>query len=243
MTLRNQIILLVCALAVTCSIGSVYAATLELSGPAGASCVINGQDLGFFPLEGPMDLESGIYTITATMPGFFPYEKTINLESQQDWVRIHASLVPLKKSTALKSNLLFAGLGQFYMGKKAKGWTFVLAESGGLLVALAGEAQRTNYRNDYLLFEESYSASINGDEIASYRSKSETAYSNMEDMENLRNLGLMVAGGAIVLSLLDALFLFPSAEVGTGSVPIQTGYHSLDNQGFTSFHAGIRVGF
>lgn len=247
MTFRDRIVLLAVTLAVTWAAVAASAATLELSGPPGASCVINGMDLGFFPLEGPMELEPGLYDIVSTMPGYFPFEKTILLESGQDWIRVHASLLPLKKSTAWKSNLLYAGLGQFYMGKKTKGWIFVLAETSGLLTAMAGESLRLNYRNDYLILKDKYESSINAGDIAEFRSAADTAYTNMEDMQSLRNTGLMVAGGAIALSVLDALLFFPAAEVGPGTVPMQTGSHAPDaamgSDFFTSFHAGIRVAF
>jgi len=247
MTFRDRIVLLVLALVLAGGNFAASAATLELSGPAGATCMINDQNLGFFPLDGPLDLESGIYTIKATLPGHFPFEKTIHLQSSQDWVRVHTGLLPLKKSTALQSNLLYAGLGQFYMDKKIKGWVFSLAETGGLLTALAAEAQRSNYRKDYLLLKHIYDTSISNDEIIENRSKSETAYNNMEDMEEMRNMGLMVAGGAVLLSILDALILFPSTEMGPGTVPLQTGFNSVDTNTnsdlLTSFHAGIRVDF
>ncbi len=247
MIFRDRITLLILALAVTCSGFAASAATLELTGPAGASCRINDQDLGVFPLSDPLTLEAGAYVITATLPGFFPFERTILIESENDWLRVRAGLLPLKKSTAWKSNLLYAGLGQFYMGKKTKGWVFALLETGGLLTALAGEAQRLNYRNDYLILKNKYDSSVNAVEIENYRRNTGTAYSNMEDMESLRNTGLMVAGGAIVFSILDALFLFPSAEMGPGTTPLQTSFNAQNapsnSDFFTSFHAGIRVAF
>ncbi len=247
MTFRDRIVLLALALTTVCLCVSASAATLELSGPAGARVIINDQNVGIFPLSGPLELDPGYYDISTSLPGFFPFNKTIYFETSEEWVRVHAVLLPLKKSTAWKSNIAYAGLGQFYMGKKTKGWAFVLAETGGLLVALAGEAQRLNYRNDYFLYKENYHTPINAHEIAIHRLKAETAYANMEDMESLRNTGLMIAGGAIILSVLDALFLFPTAEFGPGSTPMQTGFSTPDakigSDLFTSFHAGIRVDF
>lgn len=247
MTFRDRIVLLALALTTVCLCVSASAATLELSGPAGARVIINDQSIGIFPLSGPLELDPGYYDISTSLPGHFPFEKTVYFETSDEWVRVHAVLLPLKKSTAWKSNIAYAGLGQFYMGKKTKGWAFALAETGGLLVALAGEAQRLNYRNDYILFKDGYDSSINATDIAEYRLKSETAYANMKDMQSLRNTGLMVVGGAIVLSILDALFLFPSAEMGPGSTPLQTGFSTPDatlgSDLFTSFHAGIRVDF
>lgn len=247
MTFRDRIVLLVLALTTVCLGASASAATLELSGPAGARVFINDQSIGIFPLSGPLELDPGFYDISTSLPGYFPFEKTVYFETSEEWVRIHAILLPLKKSTAWRSNIVYAGLGQFYMGKKTKGWVFALTETGGLLVALAGEAQRLNYRNDYILYKDGYDTAINADEIATYRSKSETAYTNMEDMQSLRNTGLMIVGGAIILSVLDALFLFPATEIGPGSTPLQTGSSnpeaSTGSDLFTSFHAGIRVGF
>jgi len=199
------------------------AATLQLEGPAGASLTINDEALGFFPLEGPLEVVPGIYHIRSEMPGHITFETTINLQRDTDWQRVTVRLFPLSRKTAWSSNLLFAGLGQHYMGKKTRGYIYNGLEAGGLLVAIGAEIQRSNHRQDYLKLKDSYDQAINADDIARYKEEADQAYSDMKNKEDLRNAGLLVAGGAIVVSIIDALVFFPAVSAGPGSGVPSTG--------------------
>jgi len=228
----------------------VQAATLEITGPAGATVVINDRIMGFLPLNQPLTLAPGRYDIKSELIGYLPFETSIVLDEVTDWKRLQIRPVIMSKTTAWTSNLLFAGLGQHYMGKSFKGYFFNAAEAGGLLVAIGGELQRSNYRKDYLLLKDKYDSAINSDDLEYYQRLADEAYTNMEDMEKRRNTGLLVAGSAIVLSILDAVFLFPGAEVGPGEVPLQTGSVEFDGPGFSgsqnllqTVHAGYKLEF
>lgn len=253
MNIRNikniRTLLLVAMLIAALLATSAQAAVLELSGPAGASVTINGRPRGYFPLEYPLDLGPGKYQVDCKLPGHKDYSWTIFLASESDWQRLHVRMTPYSRRTAVGSNLLFAGLGQHYLDKPAKGWFFNIAEAGGLLTALVAEAGRSNYRKDYLVLIEKYESAINSDDIAHFRLKSQEAYQDMEDMEKLRDTGLLVAGSAIVLSMLDTLIFFPGVEVGPGpgimpendSDPGAATVSLADH--YTTIHAGITLGF
>ena len=226
------------------------AATLEITGPPGASLIINEWKMGHLPLDGPLDLAPGAYRIESRLPGHAKYEHTVTLVGDDDWQRLTIRLVPFSRKTAWSSNLLFAGLGQHYLGKSARGYLYNAAEAGGLLVALLAELERSNLRKDYLELEDLYNSSINADDIARYREEADQTYADMKDMEDKRNTGLLVAGGAIVVSIIDALVFFPHVEAGAGHVPLNTG--ALDdgvlNDGpwatsATALHAGVRLEF
>jgi PEGA domain len=229
-----------------------FAATLELSGPAGASVVVNGVGMGFLPLTQPLTLPPGLYEIRSELPGYLPFATTVHLVEVTDWQRLQIRPVPMSKKTAWSSNILFAGMGQHYIGKSAKGYIFNIVEAGGLLTALAGEIQRSNDRKDYLLHQSKYESAINPNDILFYKDLSKQAYSDMEDSEKLRDTGLMVAGGAIVLSIVDILLFFPSIEGGVGETPLQTGLLDSDsgrpdffqeNSPLKSVHAGLKLSF
>ena len=80
------------------------------------------------------------------------------------------------------------------------------------------ELQRSNYRKDYLLLYEKYKQQINfAESSTNYRQEALAAFTDMEDMEQLRDTGFLVAGSAVALSILDSLLLFPSFEAGMGS--------------------------
>ena len=224
------------------------AATLDITGPAGASVVVNNHIMGFLPLSQPLTLPPGVYTVKSELPGHILFETVVTLSDTKDRQRLHIRPIALSRKTAWASNILFAGMGQHYMGKSFKGYFFNLIEAGGLLTALSGELQRGDFRKDYLLQKSRYDSAINPNDTDYYKGLSEKAYSDMKDMEKLRDTGLMVAGGAIVLSMLDALFFFPGIEAGPGNVPVQTS--SLDTGGFTdtsnplkTIHAGIKLRF
>jgi len=226
---------------------AVMAATLDVTGPDGATVVVDGHIMGFLRLSKALTLAPGEYEITSELPGYLPFKTTVALPENRDWQRLQIRLIPMSKKTAWSSNILFAGMGQHYMGKSFKGYLFNLLEAGGLLTAFAGEIQRGDYRKDYLLLVDKYDQAINPDDMEYYKGLAEQAYSDMEEMEDLRNTGLMIAGGAIAISILDAVFLFPGVEVGPGDVPVQTG--AIDSPFFTDYntiktiHAGFKLGF
>lgn len=225
----------------------VSAATLEITGPPGATLNINGRDLGAFPLDGPLDLEAGVYLIRSELPGYITYENELEVLIDVTWQRLTVRLVPLSRRTAWTSNLVFAGLGQHYLGKPVRGYFYNAAEAGGLLVALFAELERSNLRKDYLDLQDRYNSSINADDIIRFRESADKAYSDMKDQEDLRNLGLIVAGGAIVVSILDALLTFPAVEAGPGPVPVD--YGTLEHgpwsepDPLTTVHAAVRLEF
>ncbi len=226
--------------------GSATAATLELTGPPGATVTLNDRPLGVFPLDGPMEVPPGYYTIISQLPGHAVFEQRVRLVAVNDWQRITVRLIPFSRTTALGSNLLLAGLGQHYLDNGLRGYIYNAAEAGGLLTALAGELQRSNFEKDYLKLVVLYDEAINADEIVTLAAASESKYQDMTDMEDLRDLGLMVAGAAIVVSMLDVMITFPKVEAGSGSVPmatsaLETPWNSTETD--NSLHAGLRLKF
>ena len=244
----RKLLVLLFLLFLTPSLGQT--ATLEITGPRGATVVVNDSIMGFLPLDQPLTLGPGEYEIKSELPGYQPFETVVFFAEVSEWKRVQIRPVRLSKKTAWTSNVFFAGMGQHYLGKSFKGYFFNLAEAGGLLTALAGEIQRTTFRKDYLLLKDRYNSSINITDMEYYKGKADAAYSDMEDMESLRNTGFLITGGAIILSVMDALFLFPAAEVGLGEVPLQTGSIEFDGPGFAgnqnqlqTVHAGFKLDF
>lgn len=223
----------------------VVAGTLEITGPAGAEVIINDQLVGILPLDGPFEAAPGEYDIRCEWPGYVPFEETARIFYETENLRVTIRLLPLSKGTAWRSSVLFAGLGQFYLGHKTRGWIYVAAESAGLITALMGELDRSNKSDDYLVIMDNYNAAINADEIESLKSQADQTYNDMLAAEDMRNTGLIIAGSAIVISVIDALISFPNVEGGPGTVPLQTGW--LDDagtdDGFAAAHVGVRMGF
>jgi hypothetical protein len=195
------------------------AATLEITGPVGAPVRVNGLQLSNLPLAGPLTLAPGKYVVECEMKGYAPFSKTVLLEDDTSHVLLQIRPVRLSRRTAWMSSVLYAGLGQFYLGQRTRGWIYAAAETGGLVAALAGELQRSNYRQDYLVLMDAYRAGINAEEVTYYREQAASTYAKMEDAEKLRDTGLVVVLAAIGLSVADALLTFPGVEAGPGPAP------------------------
>jgi len=226
--------------------GPVAAATLELSGPAGATIALNDRALGTFPMAGPLDLPPGSYTVRCHLAGHVPYAQTVRLVSSGDWQHLAVRLLPYSRRTAWSSNLLLAGLGQHYLGQNLRGYAYNALEVGGLLTALAGELQRSNLKSDYAALVDLYSRAINAAEVARLADEAEATYTDMKDMESLRDTGLIVAGGTIVISIVDALLSFPGVAGGGGPVPVDTAAVDTPWSGSeypNAVHAGLRLAF
>jgi hypothetical protein len=232
--------------------GTAQAAILELTGPSGATVFVNGRARGFFPLEHPLDVGPGEHVVECQLDGHKNYRWVVRLVDETDWQHLHVRMTPLSKKTAVLSNVLWAGLGQHYTEKPVRGWLYGLAEAGGLLAAVVGETSRSNERKDYLILLDKYNSAINPEEIAYFKAKSDETYQSMLDNESMRDTGLLVAGGAVVLSILDSLLFFPSFEAGPGSGVVRPG--DLDHTSrfgttgnlvdeLTTVHAGIKLTF
>jgi len=198
---------------------AALSATLVLTGPEDAAVSLNGEGLGHFPLTQPLTLPAGNYRVRCVLHGYQPFEEEVLLEDDSHVLRVRIRLIPYSRQTAITSNLLLAGLGQHYLDKRAKGWLFNAVEIGGLVTALVSQVSFQNHRDDYLLSYERYQNAVPQEEAEAFRLQAAQSFTRMEDAEKLRNTALIVAAGAVVVSLLDAWLFFPSITVGPGPVP------------------------
>ena len=133
------------AIALVCLTAPGSGATLVLTGPDAVPVSLNDQELGIFPLEGPLDLKPGLYVVRCELSGYHPFVQEVRLESEDDWMKVHVRLVPFNKKTAIFSNILIAGSGQRYLGKRIRGWIYTGAEIGGLVAAISGDLSYPNH--------------------------------------------------------------------------------------------------
>jgi hypothetical protein len=232
-------ILLVTALATPAA-----AATLRISGPPGGTVAVNGHPVGVLPLAAALDLPRGTYTVTCEARGYQDFSGTVVLGEDDAWSQLHVRPERLSRATAVRSNLVFAGSGQRYLGQGWRGWIYTLTEAGGLVTALAGESRRVGYRDDFRLYEAQYNTAISPGEITRYRTLTLQAHADMDDAAQLRNTGLLVAAGAIVVSMIDAYLFFPGVDIGPGPVPpIQSEAPRDAAADQFAMHAGWRVAF
>lgn len=226
--------------------GRAAAATLELSGPAGAAVRIDGAAVGILPLAEPLTLPPGTYEITCDVPGRQPFRAVVRFLLDDEWRHVTIRALPYSRRTAVLSNVVLAGLGPRYLGKTGRGWLYSAAEIGGLATALMGELARGSAQDEYLLAMDAYGRAIDADQIAARRAAADAKYRDAADAADLRDLGLAVAAGAIVASMLDSWLSFGSVAAGGGDLPSATAAAlptSSAPAGPASFHAAVRLDF
>ncbi len=195
------------------------AAVVEIGGPAGTTVLVDGLPAGRLPLATPLVLEPGTHWIRCELPGHQPFESELAIADGDARVRLQARLTKLRRREALAYGLVFAGLGQHYVGRPRLGWALSALEAGGLLAGLSGELSFRDRKDDYAVLYAAYRNAITDEEIAARRAAAEAKYAQMEDAQSLRDAGLAVAAGAVVVGLLDAWLRFPSVEAGAGPLP------------------------
>lgn len=225
------------------SFSPVAAATLQMSGPAGAPVRVNGSMVGFLPLAGPLTLPPGGYEISCEVPGFQPYRQSVRILQDDEWRHVTIRLQAYSRRTAVLSNVALAGLGPRYLGHSGRGRLYAAAEIGGLLAALFGEMARSSAQEEYLLALEDYRAAIEAGEIADLRAAADAKYRDAADAADLRDLGLTVAAGAVVVSMLDSWLSFGAVSAGGGDLPVATGSAAAATTASPSFHTAVRLGF
>jgi hypothetical protein len=130
--------------------------------------------------------------------------------------RLQMRLIPLRRRDAVLYSFVLAGLGENYVGRPLPGYLLTAAEIGGLLGGLAGQLAYDNHRSDYLVLYDAYRHAVSEEDVAATRAQAEKAWNDLRSAESLRNTGLLVAAGAVVVGALDVWLRFPSVDIGPG---------------------------
>jgi hypothetical protein len=250
---------ILCAAALAAAIvvlpaATATAATLQLAGPAGAVVQVNGAIVGVLPLPEPLTVPPGVHELVCEMPGRIPHRQSIVIESDDEWRHVTVRVLPYSRRTAVFSNLALAGLGPRYLGHGTRGWIYSVAEAGGLVTALLGEVSRHNADKEYLLAQDAYRNAVNQGEIAALRASVEARHKEVTDAADLRDLGLLTAAGAVVISMLDSWFSFNAVTGGAGELPSVHSNAGGDGPGdgasasqaalsSPAFHSAVRLSF
>jgi hypothetical protein len=228
------------------------AATLLLAGPAGANVSLNGSFIGFLPLAEPLTLPPGAYDLVCEMPGRIPHRQHLELGRDDDRRTVTVRLLPYSRRTAVMSNVALAGLGPRYLGHGTRGLIYSAVETGGLLVALSSELNRSNSQKEYLLAMDAYRQAVNANDIATLRAAADAKYQDTKNAANRRDLGLTAAIGAVVVSMIDSWLSFDGVAAGAGDLPANGGARvsaamdaagPMDAAGAPAFHSAVRLSF
>jgi len=224
--------------------GNVPAATLELVGPPGAVITIDGDIIGELPLPDVVTLSAGQYVIEAALKGTEPFERPIDIRKKDEHLVVNIRMTPLSRRDAVLTSLLIAGQGQRYEGRPGLGWALTITEAAGLLVALVSETQVQNHRSDYLLAEGVYREAISTAEIDAARADVQRLFDDMSSAADRRDAAILIAVGAVAISVIDAVVRFPALDAGVnlGTVGPFDSSSALSG-GQPGFHVGLSWGF
>jgi len=193
-------------------------AAVTVTGPAGATLLLDGDVVGTLPLAHPLAVAPGRHELAARLRGMRPWQRRFTAAGGDAW-RFHVPPLPLRRREAVLGSLILAGSGQRYLGRRRLGWILTGAELAGGLAGVLGEIAFQNHRDDYLAALADYRAAVNQDEIVRLRRRVESEYADMNDARDLRDAGWTVAAAAVVVSVLDAWLRFPHMAAGPGLVP------------------------
>lgn len=185
-----------------------------VEGPDEATVRLNGQPAGTLPLASPLTLDPGDYEVRCDLAGHRPFRMDVSVGGSGEHV-VFASMTRFSRRAALGRDLLFAGYGQHYLDRPRLGWTLATVEAAGLCVGLVSEVRVRSRRSDYEDLYAEYRAAVTEEEIVAKKAAADDAYGQVEDAISLRKTGMIVAGCAVAVGLLDALFHFPGVEDGS----------------------------
>ena len=133
---RHRLLLLLAAGLVSTAAGPSEAATVHLTGPAGAEVRINDRRMGQLPVA-PLDMAAGVYEITCRARGYEPLTQTLVAPEGDALVHVRLRPLQLRRGRAVTGSLLYAGLGQWYSGARIRGWVYFVGETTGLHAAVS----------------------------------------------------------------------------------------------------------
>ncbi len=189
-------------------------ASLELTGPPGTLISIDDEIIGTLPLAEPIKIRTGDHTLVASLQGAELFERNVSVHKSNEQLTIHVRLSPMSRRSAVLSSLVLAGSGQRYEGHSKMGWGLTLAEVGGLAFALISDSQVQNHKNDYLLAQDVYNNAITQTDIDAARVDMQTIFDDMDSAVSQRDAALMIAVGAVAVSVIDAFVRFPALDAG-----------------------------
>lgn len=227
---------LVC-LAVPCG-----AATIALSGPAGARVFLDGERVGTLPLDSPIEVNVGQYDLRLQLAGYEDHHEQVRVRSKDAAMVMKLSMLPLQRWRAATYSALLAGLGQHYERRSRRGWTMMGLQLAAGVVAGIGEAQFQSHRDDYEVLNRKYEVAVSPSVIASLRDQRQTAYDDMGTAQTLRNLALAGVAAVGIWSVLDAWMGFDDLYVAA-SAPVSSPVDSPESAGSGGVRLGWRLKF
>ena len=171
--------------------------------PDNASIYLDGAFFGYAPIES-VPLDVGEYEVTYYKPGYIPLEEPVKAWVVQDLETVVE--LKAKRKTALSGvirSALFPGMGQLYVERKLKGYTYTASEIGLLTAATASIILYNQAVNNYNSAREEYLQQIKEDEIIRTRNNMNDRYDEVEKYKLMRDAFTALAAGFWVWNIVD----------------------------------------
>lgn len=186
------------------------AARLYVFGTDNATVTLDGDQVGRLPLEGPLDLESGLHLVRVSHAGYRSYETAVEILSPDSEQSVEVWLLPLERRVAVVSSLFLAGTGQLYLGREKTGWTFLALQLAAVSWAVYAENEFQAASTDFERAQREYQESVTDEEIRAARANMDAAWADVNDAEDPRTLALWSIVGVAVVSAAEAWWSYGS---------------------------------
>ncbi len=189
-----------------------------VSQPAGVGVRLVGEQV----IEGrtPLVLSRGLagrYRVMGMQDGYETWRRTIYL----DGLSADSLFMKLSAKQALRAgarSALLPGWGQFYSGRPASGWAYLLLGlSAGTLLAVE-EFVYQDRVDDYETAREAYRAAATAQEVQLAYEAYRTAARRAEDAFENRRRAAYAAAGVWGINLLDSIVLFRGPGQGSWTI-------------------------
>ncbi len=204
------------SLLLLCLAVGAEAASLDLSGPSGATVFVDGEEVGTLPLAEALPLTKGTHGLEVRLAGFQNHYEQLRVLKEDSELVLNLSLLPLQRWRAVGYSAVLGGLGQLYEGRSRRGWIMMGLQLGTAIVASYGEARFQNRRDEYEILDRKYADAVAPNEIASLRADRDAVYQDMDSAETLRNAALAGVVAIGLWSVVDAWMGFGDVYVAAG---------------------------
>lgn len=199
------------------------AATIDVTGPAGAEVSIDGAARGVLPLPRPLPVEPGRRILEVRKRGHVTHQEVVEVTSPDHAIQIDVDLISLNRWQAMGSSAVLAGLGQLYQSRPTMGWTMLALQVGAWGWLFYSEDQYKSARDDYLTELTAYEAETDRFDIVARRDATLAAFDDVESKNDLRTYATITVIAIGAWSVFDAWRQHDRYyEASESSLPIET---------------------
>lgn len=185
--------------------------------PQGARVFSEDAFMGDLPLD--MELPVGDYKLSITENEYREEEREVTiLHKEMAGIKVKLEYLGKTKRKAFLKSTLFPGYGQFYSGKRKRGWFFTLVEMGLLTGTALTYGQLRSQSNDYDELNQKYLDAENTEDILKYGELRDQKAQRVNSAYTTFYYVASTTAGIWLYNVFDALFFFPKKKHGNDNM-------------------------